>query len=505
MGDRDGQSVSLWMDGRQEEAAPALAGDLETDVCVVGAGIAGLTTAYQLGRAGRSVTVLDEGVPGRRQSWRTTAHLASALDDRFTEIERLHGSEGARLAADSHAAAIDHIGRIVAQEGIACGFKRLPGYLFLAPADPPERLDRELEAARRAGLPVEKVPRLPFPGFGTGPCLRFPGQGQLDPAPYLAGLAAGIRRDGGRLFSGAHVVAVEAGDPARVRTAAGPVVTARAVVVATNTPINDRVAIHTKQAPYRTYVISAPLPAGELEPALYWDTGDPYHYVRLRGDGSGGDALIVGGEDHKTGQADDADQRYLRLEAWARERFPALGPVTHRWSGQVLEPVDGLAFIGPNPLDAPNVFVATGDSGMGMTHGTIAGILLTDLLVGLPNPWAPLYDPARKTLRAVSAFARENANVALQYAQWVTPGDLPGEEILPPGAGAVLRRGLAKVAVYRDPEGNLHECSAVCPHLGGIVAWNSGEHTWDCPCHGSRFSARGEVLSGPALTGLGPP
>ncbi|HLO68618.1 MAG TPA: FAD-dependent oxidoreductase, partial [Holophaga sp.] len=218
-----------------------------------------------------------------------------------------------------------------------------------------------------------------------------------------------------------------------------------------------------------------------------------------------GDALIVGGEDHKTGQADDADQRYLRLEAWALERFPALGPVTHRWSGQVLEPVDGLAFIGPNPLDAPNVFVATGDSGMGMTHGTIAGILLTDLLVGLPNPWAPLYDPARKTLRAVSAFARENANVALQYAQWVTPGDLPGEEILPPGAGAVLRRGLAKVAVYRDPEGILHECSAVCPHLGGIVAWNSGEHTWDCPCHGSRFSARGEVLNGPALTGLGPP
>ncbi|HLO66917.1 MAG TPA: FAD-dependent oxidoreductase, partial [Holophaga sp.] len=270
MGDRDGQSVSLWMDGRQEEAAPALAGDLETDVCVVGAGIAGLTTAYQLGRAGRSVTVLDEGVPGRRQSWRTTAHLASALDDRYTEIERLHGSEGARLAADSHAAAIDHIGRIVAQEGIACGFKRLPGYLFLAPADPPERLDRELEAARRAGLPVEKVPRLPFPGFGTGPCLRFPGQGQLDPAPYLAGLAAGIRRDGGRLFSGAHVVAVEGGDPARVRTAAGPVVTARAVVVATNTPINDRVAIHTKQAPYRTYVVSLLVPQDAMPLGLYW-------------------------------------------------------------------------------------------------------------------------------------------------------------------------------------------------------------------------------------------
>lgn len=505
MGDRDGQSVSLWMDGRQEDGAPALTADLETDVCVVGAGVAGLTTAYQLGRAGRSVVVLDEGVPGRRQSWRTTAHLASALDDRFLEIERLHGAEGARLAADSHAAAIDHIGRIVAQEGIECGFRRLPGYLFLAPADPPDLLDRELEAAHRAGLPVERVPRLPITGFDTGPCLRFPGQGQLDPVPYLAGLAAGIRRDGGRLFSGAHVVAVEGGEPARVRTAAGPVVTARAVVVATHTPINDRVAIHTKQAAYRTYALSAPLPPGSLEPALYWDTGHPYHYARLRGDGGGEDTLIVGGEDHKTGQADDADQRYLRLEAWARERFPALGPVDHRWSGQVLEPVDGLAFIGPNPLDAPNVLIATGDSGMGMTHGTIAGILLTDLLVGLPNPWAPLYDPARKTLRAVPAFARENANVALQYAQWVTPGDLPGPEIIPPGEGAVLRRGLGKVAAYRDLEGHLHERSAVCPHLGGIVAWNAGERTWDCPCHGSRFSGLGEVLNGPALSGLGPP
>ncbi|BDU78091.1 FAD-dependent oxidoreductase [Mesoterricola sediminis] len=503
MEDRDGQSVSLWMEG-PAPAPPVLAADLDTDVCVIGAGIAGLTTAYQLGRAGRAVTVLDEGLPGRRQTWRTTAHLASAVDDRFVELERLHGAEGARLAADSHASAIDHIGRIVVQERIPCGFRRLPGYLFLAPGGPPDLLDQELVAARRAGLEVDKVPRLPMAGFDPGACLRFARQGQLDPVAYMAGLAAGILRDGGHLWSGAHVIAVEGGDPARVRTATGPTVTARAVVVATNTPINDRYAIHTKQAPYRTYAISARIPPGALEAALYWDTGDPYHYVRLRGDGTGEDVLIVGGEDHKTGQQGDGTGPYDRLEAWARVRFPTLGPVDHRWSGQVLEPVDGLAYIGRNPLDAPNVYIATGDSGMGMTHGTIAGLLITDLIVGLPNPWAPLYDPARKTLRAASVFTRENANAALQFAAWVTPGEVPGEEVIPPGEGAVVRRGLSKVAVYRDPEGSAHACSAVCPHLGGIVAWNPGEHTWDCPCHGSRFSALGEVLNGPALSGLAP-
>ena len=272
-------------------------------------------------------------------------------------------------------------------------------------------------------------------------------------------------------------------------------------MVATNTPVNDWVAIHTKQAAYRTYVIGMRVPSGSVTKALYWDTPNPYHYVRLENSGTG-EVLIVGGEDHKTGQADDAEARYARLEEWTRARFPVSGLVRSQWSGQVLETNDGLAFIGRNPLDGKNVYIATGDSGQGMTHGTIAGILLTDLIVGRQNPWTALYDPARKSLRAAERFLTENANVAWQYSAWVTGGDVATVDEIAPGQGAVVRRGLTKVAAYRDEVGVIHECSAICPHLGCIVDWNHNESTWDCPCHGSRFDKQGHLVCGPANSDL---
>ncbi len=280
------------------------------------------------------------------------------------------------------------------------------------------------------------------------------------------------------------------------------------VVVATNTPVNDLVAIHTKQAPYRTYVIGARVPRGSVPRMLLWDTPDPYHYVRLQtveNDGDAYDVLIVGGEDHKTGQAEDFDERFLRLEEWARERFPSIETVEFRWSGQVMEPVDGLAFIGRNPLDSDNVPIATGDSGQGMTHGTIAGRLLTDLITGRDNEWAALYDPTRISLKAGVEFAKENLNVAAQYADHLTGGEVESAEDVAPGTGAILRRGLKKIAVYRDDSGALHELSAVCTHLGCVVSFNDKEKTWDCPCHGSRFAcADGHVVNGPAIEGLAP-
>jgi Rieske Fe-S protein len=276
------------------------------------------------------------------------------------------------------------------------------------------------------------------------------------------------------------------------------------VVVATNSPVNDRVVIHTKQHPYRTYVVGLRVTPGQVEKALYWDYADPYHYVRLQSLGQSGEVLIAGGEDHHTGQKDDAEARWDRLERWTRERWPMAGEVEFRWSGQVMEPVDGLAYIGRNPLDEDNVFIATGDSGNGMTHGTIAGILLTDLIQDRANPWATLYDPSRKTLRAVKHWAVEAAHSTAPYADWVTPGEVSSVEDVAPGEGALLRRGLTKVAVYRDPSGRVVERSAVCRHLGCFVEWNSGEKTWDCPCHGSRYTAEGRVVNGPATTDLPP-
>jgi nitrite reductase/ring-hydroxylating ferredoxin subunit len=313
------------------------------------------------------------------------------------------------------------------------------------------------------------------------------------------GLAAAIEKMGGRIFSKTRAEMIEGGKQPHVDTAGKKRIDARAVVVATNTPINDRFAIHTKQAPYRSYVIAAGVPRGSIPHVLLWDTPDPYHYVRLqRVDKDKHDFLIVGGEDHKTGQADDFDRRFDALEAWARERFPMIEDVVFRWSGQVMEPVDALAFIGRNPGD-DNVYIATGDSGHGMTHGTIAGLLLCDLIEHRENPWEALYEPSRKSLRAAGEFARENLNVAAQYADLVAPGDVKSVDDIAPGQGAIVRRGLKQIAAYRDEKGKLHEYSAICPHLGCVLAWNATEESFDCPCHGSRFDRLdGRALNGPA-------
>jgi glycine/D-amino acid oxidase-like deaminating enzyme/nitrite reductase/ring-hydroxylating ferredoxin subunit len=511
MGTKRKQTASAWMANPEMPRPGALTRDLTADVCIVGAGIAGMTTAYLLARRGKSVVVVDAGQIGSGQTQRTTAHLSNAVDDRYYEIERLHGKEGTRIVADSHSVAIDEIERIVGQEAIDCDFERLDGFLFVPPGEAVETLEEELAAAHRAGLKdVELVERAPLESFDTGPCLRFPRQGQFHPLKYLAALSRSIQQEGSSIFAKTRVDRIEGGSTARIETHMGPVITAAAVVVATNTPINDRVAIHTKQAPYLTYAIGCSVPAGVIPKALYWDTGvpsqerpAPYHYIRLApADDGHTELLIVGGEDHKTGQADDSTERHARLETWARQHFPMLGEIKFRWSGQVVEPVDGVAFIGRNPLDADNVFIATGDSGMGMTHGTIAGLLLTDLILGRQNPWAALYDPSRVTVLAADQFAKENLNVAKQYTSWLTGGDVSDVEEIEPGTGAVVRRGLSKVAVYRDSRGGLHERSAVCPHLGCIVAWNGAEKSWDCPCHGSRFDPHGRLLNGPAISDL---
>lgn len=501
-------SRPAWLNGARPLLRRPLDADAQADVCVIGAGIAGMWCAYEFARAGARVAVIDDGPIGGGDTGRTTAHLTHAIDDRFYRIERAMGAQTARVCAESHTAAIAAYARVATLEGIECDFAPADGYLFLPPGGSVSILEEELAAARRAGIVgVELIDSAP--SFASGPCIRFPSQGQVHPLKFLAGLADAIERHAARIFTGTHVASIiEETGSLRVTTADHLTVGAPTVIVATNSPFNDRVTMHTKQSACRTYAIAAKIAPGIVPPALFWDTSQsaddpdgPYHYVRTAGLGTNGreSVLIVGGEDHHTGDDPHSDERWASLEAWARVRWP-IGEVLDRWSGQVMEPHDGVAFIGPNPTGPRGVYIVTGDSGMGMTHGAIAGLIIPDLVAGRANPWAATYDPARKPLHDLGRYAREAARVAARYADWVAPAE--SAENIAPGEGGVIRHGVRLLAVYRDRAGTLHARSAVCPHLGCIVRWNSAERSWDCPCHGSRFDAHGTVINGPASTDL---
>lgn len=517
IGERAGATRSFWERTAKKFYTTPLTENVTTDVCVIGAGIAGITTAYLLAREGRNVVLIDDGPVGGGMTGRTTAHLVTALDDRYYDIEKMLGEKYSRLTAESHTSAIDLVERIVSEENIACEFRRVDGYLFTPPGGSVTHLKEELEAVHRAGLlDVERVDHVPFGNLNTNGVLRFPRQAEFHPLHYLNGMAQRILDRGVRIFTETRAVKVQDGEQVEVQTRSGFNIVAKAAVVATNSPINDRLVIHSKQAPYATYVIAMRVTRDIRRRALLWDTAQTaeeekqqigpvsYHYVRFASDEKGF-VLIVGGEDHKTGQADDCEKRFTKLEHWTRDHFPFVSDVTDHWSGQVMEPVDGVAYIGRNPGDK-NVYVVTGDSGNGMTHGTLAGILITDLISGRHNAWADLYAPNRKTLKpvVVADYLAENANVAAQLRDYVTSGDEPSADAIGKGEGAVLREGAAKIAAYRDEQGALHKFSAVCPHLKCIVRWDACEKTWDCPCHGSRFDALGHVLNGPAIADLEP-
>lgn len=506
-----GSNLSYWIESVLPVRFSPLGENIKTEVVVIGGGIAGLTVAYSLVKAGRHVVVVEDGFIGSGESGRTTAHLSNALDDRYSEIERLLGSEQCQHAADSHTAAIDFIDRVVKEETIDCDFRRLDGYLFLHPTDDPKTIDEEYFVTNKHGISTDRVDHIPGAPEIIGPCLRFPGQAQFHPMKYLRGLANFITKNGGAIYTETHVEGIHKNG---VRTKHFAI-QAQHVVVTTNTPFNDLVTMHTKQYAYRTYVIGALIPKDALPTALYWDTGnlrsqwatDPYHYVRLQPYDEVHDLLIAGGEDHKTGQAErerlTQPERYRKLEHWVRNYFPAITEVVYHWSGQVMEPVDYMGFIGRNPGDK-NIYIATGDSGNGMTHGTIAGILIPDLILGRSNAWEKLYDPSRITMKAARHFLKEVGNMAAQYLDYLDPGDIKSLNELKRETGAIINVEGKKIAVYKDDQEMLHAFSAVCPHLGCILQWNGDERSFDCPCHGSRFTCHGAVVNGPAKTDMVP-
>lgn len=498
----DEQTRSLWMEFAVARA-PALKGSERADVVVIGSGIAGLSCAYELAARGRSVIVLDRGEIGSGMTARTTAHLASALDDDFSNLIKARGTDCARQLYQSLLASINRVEEIQAVESISCDFARVDGYWTLAPGTPALRMDEELKACEEIGVRVfDCREQTPVHTERLVRSLRFPAQARFHPTKYLDGLAAAIKRKSGRIFANTCVKSVEEkqGDLI-VAAEGGQEICAANVIVATNSPVNVKVSIHSKQAPYRTYVIAANIPRGSLPDALYWDTHDPYHYVRIQPLSERTNAVIVGGEDHKSGEADDGEARFRSLEQWARDRLPEMGEVTHRWSGQCLEPADHAGFIGPSP-DNERIFIVSGDLGQGITNGVAAGMMIADLVTIGGSPWSELYDPSRKIGSNIGAFISENITPLFSFAEYLSADDIAAVEGLKPGEGRVVRSGKDKIAACRDKDGELHLHSASCTHLGCVVHWNSLEQCWDCPCHGSQFAPDGTALNGPAVTGL---
>jgi glycine/D-amino acid oxidase-like deaminating enzyme/nitrite reductase/ring-hydroxylating ferredoxin subunit len=493
-----GRLDPYWIQSASSLKFSKLDRNLSTDVLIIGGGITGITTAYLLLNEGKQVTLIEDGLLCSGETGRTTAHLTNILDFGYSEIARLHGQDRARLVLESHTEGINLIERIAQQEAIPCHFKRLDGYLLSARDEDKKYLEEEFTTLSEIQYPkIERHSESPLTSFAV-PSLRFPNQARFHPVLYLSSLARILKERGANLFTETHVEKI---DESGAYTNTGFHVAAKSIVIATHSPIKGA-NIFLKEAPYRSYVLAAEIAKGSIADALYWDTEDPYHYVRLEELSETHDLLIVGGEDHKTGQIMDYKKPFEELEKWTREHFE-IQDFIYRWSGQVIEPIDGLAFIGQIPYRNYPIYMATGFSGNGMTYSTLASKMIADEILGKKNPWRDIYNPTRKNLRSIREFLGENLNSAKRFAMdRIKKSPLSSPAELAASEGAIIQHGAKKLAVFKDAKGKVFSFSAVCPHMGCIVQWNSLEKTFDCPCHGSRFTAKGKVINGPSIKDL---
>jgi len=498
-------TLPLWSDSADFPEFGKLHRDLEADVVIVGAGITGLTAAYLLAKAGRSVVVLDRARCAAIDTGHTTAHVTMVTDDRLTDLESRFGRSHAQAVWDAGLAAMMQIDSIVRNEDIECSLEFVDGYLHAPAREQPnaERFQEEAALAADLGFDATFVADVPLVG---GPGIQFANQIRFHPRRYLAGLAKAIVQQGGSIFENSN--ADEFFDaPLGVRSN-DHVVRCQELVIATHNPLVGNAGMtsatffQTKLALYTSYVVAGRVRDDVVPDALYWDIGDPYRYLRLErlGDET---FVIYGGEDHKTGQETDTNACYERLEQSLREKIPDV-KFTHRWSGQVIETPDGLPYIGRM---TDHQYAATGFAGNGMTFGTLAAMMMTDAISGVRNPWADLFAIDRKALgRGLWEYLKENTD----YPYYMLRDRFAGAEgrsvrAVKRGEGKIIERNGKKVAASRDDKGRLTVLDATCTHMGCLVAWNTAERTWDCPCHGSRFTAQGAVISGPAETPLEEP
>lgn len=474
---------------------PALDGDQRVDVAIVGAGITGLTAARLLVREGKRVAVLEQNRVGSGTTGGTSAHVTQVPDLRYRDLRSKFGRDDLKVVVDSSRAALELIASLVEGDGISCDFARVPAYLYTEHPDEVSRLEEEVEAAQEAGMPASLVREVPLP-FPVAAAVRYEDQARFHPLSYLTSLARTVHANGGRIYEGTRVVGVESGEPCRVKTERGTV-TADSVLFATHTPAGFSL-LHAELEPMRSYAMAALLRDGKPPDGLFFDTEDPYHYTRRYGD-----LLIVGGKDHKAGEG-DPEESYRALEAYVRKHWDVQS-IDYRWSAQFYDPPDGLPMIG-RAVTSGHVWLATGYSGTGLVFGTLGGMLLSDFALGRENPWAEVYKPSRiKPLAAGPHVAKLNLETAVAFVKdRITIHKVQDLSEVPVGEGQVVEIGGEKVAVYREESGTVHAVSPVCTHALCIVHWNAAEKSWDCPCHGGRYSPDGQVLEGPPVKALAP-
>lgn len=495
-GDRD----CLWIDTTPVTNYPGLQGDVSVDVAVIGGGIVGLTAALLLKRAGKRVALLESKRIVRGVSGYTSAKVTAGHGIMYRDLHKNFGADGARAYALSNQAGVDKVEEIASAEGIDCRLARTDNYVYTERDDELDIVREEAEAARAAGLTAEFVTETDLPWDVKG-AVRLTDQIKFHPREYLLGIAERIAGDGSSIYEETTANGLEEGDPCVVKTDAGTV-TAADVVIATHMPIFDRGLFFTKVHPSRSYVIAFPAPATTVE-GMYITAGQPMRSVRSAVT-SDGEYVLVGGEHHRPGEEPDTLKPYSLLEEFARERFGA-ERITHYWSTQDNFSIDHVPYVGRLTRSSEHAYVATGFGGWGLSNGTQSAMSIADAILGRENEWAWLYDAKRlKPQVSASSFVTENVKAG---KHWVgdrvsPPGDEEAAD-LGPGEGTVVRDGVKHVAVYRDEDGEVHRLSAVCTHLGCIVAWNRAERSWDCPCHGSRFEATGGVIQGPATDPLG--
>ncbi|KAL2395998.1 hypothetical protein ABEF93_003282 [Exophiala dermatitidis] len=502
--------------------------DLEADVCIIGSGISGISVAEQLVKRNYKVVMIEARDAISGETSRTSGHLASDLDDGYTEIAKKFGRDGAKIAAESHNWAINHVGEVSKELGIDCEYRKLPGYnISQYPKGTKEHdeeietLKEEVKVAQEIGLDAKYVEGATIRGWDGKPDQRdaaiYNGQATFHPTKYLNGVLNWLRRQRNfecytrtRMTSinekGVDVPLTDVhlgSDKVIVETANGHKITCSHAVEATCVPL-QKLSLIAEMEYDRTYCIAIRIPKGSVEDCLIYDQAEEYKYVRLTECDDQWDYMVVGGCDHKVGQEDEWDERYKELETWTRERFTHAGSVDYKWSGQIFEPVDYMAFIGKKS-GCTRTYTITGDSGNGLTHGVLAGKLIADEIQGIKNPWAKVYDPKNRKTTLISKapdILQHDLQINAQYKRLVK-SDIKDIEDLGCDEGGVLNPTMSKPqAIYKDKDGKVHRLSALCPHMQGVVCWNNDEKSWDCPVHGSRFSKYGTQLIGPAKMGL---